>query len=110
MKIILRIVLALVLLFIGFAIGVPVGQSSGFRTGSEWAIVQASLIAREQGLFMPVNFAEGHFRIIRKQPRWLRKRTRELAEKYSEELANKSRSEKELAQNVILDGSSNLIP
>jgi hypothetical protein len=109
MKILIRIVSAIALICIGFTAGVSVGQSKGFRTGSEWAFVQASLIARERGLFMPVKFSEGHFRILLRQPRGLRKRTRELAEKYSEDLANKGRSEKELAKNVRLDEDANLI-
>ena len=86
------------MVFIGFAAGVPVGQSRGFKTGSEWVFVQASLIARERGLFMPVNFSEGHFRIILKQAPGLRKRTRRLAEKYSAALANERSGEKELAK------------
>jgi hypothetical protein len=102
MKIIIRIVSVVILVFIGFAAGFPIGQSRGFTTGSEWAFVQASLIARERGLFMPVNFAEGHFRIVLKQPRNLQQRTRQLAEKYDADAENDSSKEKELAKNVSL--------
>ncbi len=109
MKIIVRIVSVIVLVLIGFAVGVPIGQSRGFKTGSEWAFVQASLIARERGLFMPVNFAEGHFQIVLKQPRGLQQRTRQLAEKYSADSVNESCSEKGLIKNVNLIRSTNLM-
>lgn len=108
MKIMLRIVLVVFLVFIGFAAGFPIGQSRGFTTGSEWAFVQASLIARERGLFMPVSFAEGQFRIVQKQPRGLQQRTRELAEKYGADAANDSSKDKELVKNVSLIRNTNL--
>ncbi len=95
-----RIVSVIVLVAIGFAVGFPIGQSRGFTTGSEWAFVQASLIARELGLFMPVNFVEGRFRIVLKQPRGLYQRTRQLAEKYGVEVVSESKNEKELAKNM----------
>jgi hypothetical protein len=63
MKIVIRIVLVIALLMVGFAVGVPVGQSIGFATGSEWAIIQADLLAREAGVFMPVHYEEGMFRV-----------------------------------------------
>jgi len=107
MKIIKRIVSVILLVSIGFAAGFPVGQSRGFTTGSEWAFLQASLIARELGLFMPVNFVEGHFRVVLKQPH-LHQRTRQLAEKYGADVVYESRSEKELAKNMGLIRSTNL--
>jgi hypothetical protein len=107
MKILVRIVSIVVLVFIGFAVGVSIGQSRGFRTGSEWAFVQASLIARERGLFMPIKFAEGHFQIIQRQPRGLQQRTRQLAEKYSADLANQSSGKEELVKNVNLVQGTN---
>jgi len=108
MKIIIRIVLVIVLVLIGFAAGFPLGQSRGFTTGSEWAFVQASLIARERGLFMPVNFVEGHFRIVLKQPRGLQQRTRQLAEQFGADLVYESSSKKELVKNVSLIRNTNL--
>jgi thiosulfate reductase cytochrome b subunit len=99
MKIILRIISVIVLVSFGFAAGFPIGQKRGFTTGSEWAFVQASLIAREMGLFMPVNFVEGHFKIILKQPRGHFRRTRQLAEKYGAEIMFENKQEKTLAQN-----------
>jgi len=43
------------LLLTGFAAGFETGQSSGFTKGGEWSIMQADLLAREAGVFMPVN-------------------------------------------------------
>lgn len=107
MKIVMRIVSVIVLVSLGFAAGFPIGQSRGFTTGSEWAFVQASLIARDMGLFMPINFAEGHFKIILKQPRGHFQQTQQLAEKYGVDVVLK-RQEKKLAQNVGLIRSTYL--
>lgn len=82
MKIIIRAVLAMALLAAGFAAGFPVGKISGFATGSEWALVQADILAREAGVFMPVYFEDGSFRVVIKQPRGLYKRAWQLADKY----------------------------
>jgi hypothetical protein len=71
MKTLMRIICVILLLAIGFAAGFPIGSSIGFTKGSEWAIVQADVIARESGLFMPVGFDGGMFRVIMKQPRGL---------------------------------------
>jgi hypothetical protein len=109
MNITLRIVSVIVLVAIGFAAGFPIGQSRGFTTGSEWAFIQASLIARDLGLFMPVNFIEGRFRVVLKQPRGLYQRTRQLAEKYGADIMYESKSEKELAKNVGLIRSTHLM-
>lgn len=89
MKPITRIVSILILLALGFAAGFPIGSRSGFVRGSEWAIVQADLIAREAGLLMPVNLADGEFRITFKQPRGLYKFARQLAEKHYNEFQKK---------------------
>ncbi len=82
MKITVWVSIATVLLLIGFAAGFPVGKSVGFETGSEWAIVQADLLAREAGVFMPVYMADGKFRVVIKQPRNLHKRAWDLAERH----------------------------
>ena len=108
MKIIIRIVLVLILVSFGFAAGFPIGRSIGFATGSEWAFIQASLIARERGLFMPVKFVEGRFRIVQKQPRDLYQRTRELAEKNVVDGVNECSHEKELVKNISLIRGTNL--
>jgi hypothetical protein len=108
MKIIIRIVSVIILISLGFAAGFPIGQSRGFTTGSEWAFVQASLIAREMDLFMPINFVEGHFKIILKQPRGHFRRTRQLAEKYGADVMNESRRENKLVKNVGLIRSTYL--
>ena len=86
MKILIQIVLAAVLVVAGFAAGFPVGKSIGFTTGSEWALVQADIIARESGLFMPVSFADGRFRVTIKQPRNLYKRAWQLADRHDEKM------------------------
>jgi hypothetical protein len=82
MKIILKTVMALMLLLAGFAAGFPLGQERGFETGSEWALMQADVIAQEAGVFMPVSYSEGQFRVVKKQPPGLYKRAWQLADKY----------------------------
>ena len=66
-KIVERIIMILILLAAGFALGFPIGQQNGFSTGSEWAIVQADIAAREAGVFMPVSFEEGQIHVVVKQ-------------------------------------------
>ncbi|HUI46418.1 MAG TPA: hypothetical protein VL122_10610 [Nitrospirota bacterium] len=83
------------LLIVGFAAGFPVGQSSGFATGSEWAIIQADILAREAGVFMPVSFNDGQFRVILKQPGHIYRKAWRLADKYEELMQNEENSEKE---------------
>ncbi len=80
MKTSVNVAYAAVLLLIGFAVGFPVGKSVGFETGSEWAIVQADLLAREAGVFMPVYLTEGKMRVVVKQPRGLHRKAWHLAE------------------------------
>ncbi len=80
MKITAGIMVAAALVFLGFAAGFPVGKSIGFETGSEWAIVQADLLAREAGVFMPVYLDEGKFRVVVKQPRDLHRKAWHLAD------------------------------
>ena len=88
MKIVVRLVIAVVLLSAGFAAGLPVGQGMGFTSGSEWALVQANVLAREAGLFMPVYMEEGSFRVVMPQPRSLHRRARQLAELYPGNVEN----------------------
>jgi len=81
MKILLGITIAIMLIVAGFAAGFPVGKSVGFDMGSEWALVQADILAREVGAFMPVYLADGTFRVVIKQPRHLYKNAWQLAER-----------------------------
>lgn len=84
MKILTRIVLAIMLLIAGFAAGFPAGKSAGFESGSEWALVQANVLAREAGVFMPVSLNEGKLRVVVRQPRNLYKRAWDLADRNEE--------------------------
>jgi len=88
MKILLSIMIAVALLMTGLAIGFQAGKINGFETGSEWAIIQAGLLAREAGVYMPVHLDENGFRVVIKQPRGLYKKTRERAEHYDIEHLN----------------------
>jgi hypothetical protein len=91
---------------VGFAVGVPVGQSIGFATGSEWAIIQADLLAREAGVFMPVHYEEGMFRVKLKQPRHLYQRAWQLADRNYEELTHGKKCEQTLNQTAQLTRSA----
>ncbi len=101
-KILIRISLIIALLFMGFAAGFPVGKSIGFATGSEWALVQADIIAREAGSSMPVYFREGRFRVVVKQPRHLYKHAWQLADRYDNEMENVNSGVKTLIETVKL--------
>ena len=81
-KIALRAAYAVILLLLGFAAGFPVGKSAGFVTGSEWSLVQADLLAREAGVFMPVNYQQGTFHVVVKQPRHLYRDAQERADRF----------------------------
>ncbi len=49
-------------------------------TGSEWAMVQAEIVAREAGMSMPVTLEEdGRLHIVVKQPEDLYRRARQRA-------------------------------
>ena len=102
MKIIIQIALMVALLVAGFAAGFPIGQSRGFSTGSEWAFVQADILAREAGLFMPVNFKAGQFRIILKQPNNLYRRAWMLADRHEDEMAYLCRGDRPLNESMQL--------
>jgi len=96
MKIIMQIVFVILLLVTGFAAGFPLGKSIGFSVGSEWALVQAEILAREAGVFMPVYYEEGQFRIIIKQPRNIYKRAWRLADLYHKEVESVKRGSTEV--------------
>lgn len=93
MKTIIRIAVIMALLVAGFAAGYPIGQSRGFVTGSEWALVQAEIFVREAGIFMPVNYEDGQFRIILQQPKHLYRNAWKLADLHEDELASGNASD-----------------
>ncbi len=101
-KIIFRTLLIIALLSLGFAVGFPIGKSIGFTTGSEWALVQADLAAREMGKFMPVHFQNGQIRVIVKQPRNLYKQAWQMADRYQKEMENVNKGEKPLTETAYL--------
>ena len=68
------------LLFAGLATGFAAGRSAGFDTGSEWAFVQADMLAREAGVFMPVSYDGSTFRVVIRQPKGLYRRAIRLAD------------------------------
>ncbi len=102
MKIITQLVLATALLLAGFAAGFPIGKNSGFATGSEWALVQADILARESGLSMPVSYEEGQFRIVVKQPRNLYKRAWQLADRQEDSMQSANITERSLSERIRL--------
>ena len=110
MKILIRIMLAIALLIVGFAAGFPAGKSAGFASGSEWAIVQANIIAREAGVFMPVSLSDGQFRVVLKQPGQLYKRAWELADRNEEEMRWVNSSDKSLSETVLLARNTSITP
>ncbi len=85
---------SIALLLAGVGTAFQAGKNDGFKTGSEWALVQADIVAREAGVFMPVYMKDGNFRVVIKQPRGIYKRAWELAEQH-EEAAESLRSTKQ---------------
>jgi|SRR6266498_1472891 len=110
MKIFIQIVLAIALLIAGFAAGFPSGKSAGFTEGSEWAIMQANIVAREAGVFMPVSLNEGQFRVVLKQPGHIYKRAWELADSNEEEMLRVNSGERSLNETVVLARNVSLTP
>jgi hypothetical protein len=94
-KILIRIVFAVVLLAMGFAAAFPIAQQIGFSRGSEWALIQAKIVAREAGVFMPVSFESGQFHIILRQPGHLYTTAWKLADRYDAELQCLEQDERE---------------
>ncbi len=76
------IILGLIALLACIGVSFQVGKNAGFTSGSEWAMVQADIIAQEAGVFMPVYLKDGKFRVVLRQPRGIYKRARELADQY----------------------------
>jgi hypothetical protein len=84
---------SIAVLLAGIGAAFQAGKNDGFKTGSEWALVQADIVAREAGVFMPVYMKDGNFRVVIKQPRGIYKRAWELADQH-EEAAENPRSAK----------------
>ncbi len=90
MRIATGAVVAICLLLVGFTAGVSIGRISGFTAGSEWALLQADILAREAGVFMPVSLNDGNFKIIIRQPRNIYRNAWKLADRHFAEQAAKS--------------------
>jgi hypothetical protein len=101
MKTLTRITCVVVLLAIGFAAGFPIGSTVGFTKGSEWALVQAAVLAKEAGLFMPVGFNGGMFRVILKQPRGVYRRAWQLADKNYDETMRRVATKSVKADEIV---------
>jgi hypothetical protein len=84
--IVVRIAVILGLLVAGFALGFPIGQQRGFDNGSEWAIVQVDIVAREAGVSLPFALEEGQIRVIVRQSPDLHKWARQQAALYNERI------------------------
>jgi hypothetical protein len=108
MKFIIQTIMAAALLAMGFAIGFPMGKSVGFNNGSEWAIIQAEIVAREAGMFMPVHFEDGVFRVKLKQPGDLHQRAWKIANKHFEELAIGANCDRRLIERVKVARNSHV--
>jgi len=76
MKIFILIVLCI---SIGIAIGHPIGKHEGFESGAEWAMFQASIIAKEEGIDIPVTYSEKCFKLTIKRKTGSFKRSQILA-------------------------------
>jgi hypothetical protein len=105
MRIILRVTLAIVLLTAGFATGFPIGQSIGITKGSEWVFVQADMLAREAGVFMPIHYENGIFRVTVKQPKHLYKRAKQLADKQPDIMPTINIAERSLLERIVASRS-----
>jgi hypothetical protein len=108
MKIIIQMIAMVAVLAMGFAIGFPVGKNAGFNNGSEWAIIQAEIVAREAGMFMPVHMENGVFRIKLKQPGDLHQRAWKIADKHFEELAIAANCDTRLVKRVQVARNSHV--
>jgi len=71
--------------------------------------VQANILARESGLFMPVSFEDGQFRVIIKQPRNFYKRAWQLAETHDEKMQVEDMAMDSLSRTVQLEQNTQLL-
>jgi hypothetical protein len=74
------------LLAMGFAVGVPVGQQKGFNNGSEWAMVQMDMAAREAGMVLPFSLEDGQIRVVIRQSPDLHNWAKKQAALYNDRL------------------------
>lgn len=79
---------AIAVLLAGYGAAFQAGKNDGFKTGSEWALVQADIVAREAGVFMPVYMKDDKFRVVLRQPRGVYKRAWRLADQHEEARVN----------------------
>jgi hypothetical protein len=110
MKTIIRVILALVLLSLVFTSGLAIGQRRGFVVGSEWAIAQTALVAREAGVILPMRMESGQLRIVVKQPRNLYHEAWRLADRYEETMRDVNKGTGSLAERVPLIRTASLQP
>ncbi len=75
---------AIAVLLAGVGAAYQAGRSVGFKTGSEWALMQADIVAQEAGVFMPVSMKDGMFRVVIKQPRGIYKRAWQQADQHED--------------------------
>ncbi len=110
MRIISHTIMGIVLVALGFALGFPLGKIVGFNNGGEWAIMQAEIIAREAGMFMPVRLENGTFRVKLKQPRGLHRQAWKFADKHFDELAIEANCERKLSERVMTARNTHFAP
>ncbi len=81
----ISIIMALTTLLLAcIGISYQTGKNDGFRSGSEWALVQAEIVAGEAGVFMPVYMKDGKFRVVLRQPPGVYKNAWKMADEYEE--------------------------
>jgi hypothetical protein len=100
--IVLRVIVVLGLLAMGFAVGFPTGQQKGFENGSEWAIVQAEMAAREAGMVLPFALEDGQIRVVVRQSPDLHKWARKQAELYNDRLTVAEARQADMPANVVV--------
>ncbi len=92
MKWILKTGLTVVLLAYLLTIAFNSGKKAGFKNGSQWAMLQAQIVAREAGIVLPIYLYDGAFRVVFKQPPGLYRKAWRLADKFDR---NKQRTDSE---------------
>ena len=81
----ISIIMALIaLLLVCVGVSYQAGKNDGFKSGSEWALVQAEIVAAEAGVFMPVYMKDGKFRVVLRQPKGVYKNAWKMADEYEE--------------------------
>ncbi len=91
---------AITIAFVVFLVSIAFnsGKRAGFRNGSQWAILQAGIVAREAGLVLPVYLHNGAFRVVFRQPPGLYKRAWRLADEFDR--ANKAKQDGEKTEST----------